>query len=260
QGTVLPTVGGSEMHALEAPDKVGPESALLLLAEEGLTKPFGTGNGGQNSGAETRRRSSVRRGSAEGGGEGGDDRRESHHLNRRASRALRVSHLQEQRMSQARRASYGAACDGGNEDPMVAAAAAAVASVAKGSTGRLSWDGQAVEPYAGRGEVGGEGGSIGGVSEPQTRPAPVVLGSKADPKWAEGIHMAAEEPVSQIENLLSWPEGWLERFLFIFGLPFMVGLSLTVPDCSRPKYEKYYILTFVMSISWISMISSYMVS
>lgn len=47
--------------------------------------------------------------------------------------------------------------------------------------------------------------------------------------------------------------------MFIFGLPFMVGLSLTVPDCSRPKYEKYYVITFVMSISWISLISSYMV-
>lgn len=52
----------------------------------------------------------------------------------------------------------------------------------------------------------------------------------------------------------------MQRFLFIFGLPFMVALSLTVPDCSRPQYEKYYILTFVMSITWISIISSYMVS
>lgn len=40
----------------------------------------------------------------------------------------------------------------------------------------------------------------------------------------------------------------------------MVGLSLTVPDCSRPQYEKYYIVSFVMSIVWISLITSYMVS
>lgn len=51
----------------------------------------------------------------------------------------------------------------------------------------------------------------------------------------------------------------MERFLFVFGLPFLVGLSLTVPDCSRPQYEKYYVVTFVMSITWISIISSYMV-
>lgn len=51
----------------------------------------------------------------------------------------------------------------------------------------------------------------------------------------------------------------MERFLFIFGFPFLVGLSLTVPDCSRPQYEKYYVITFVMSITWISIISSYMV-
>lgn len=62
------------------------------------------------------------------------------------------------------------------------------------------------------------------------------------------------------EDRLAWPEGWPQRLLFIFGLPFLVALSLTIPDCSRPKYEKYYIITFVMSISWISIISSYMVS
>lgn len=63
-------------------------------AEEGLTKPFVAGEGGGNGGAATRRRSSVRRGSADSCGEGGNHRRASHHLNRLASRALRVSHLQ----------------------------------------------------------------------------------------------------------------------------------------------------------------------
>ncbi|CAM9973510.1 unnamed protein product [Scytosiphon promiscuus] len=86
RGTVLPTAGGLEMHAFESPDKVGSGSMPPL--------PFVTGDGG---GAETRRRSSVRRGSADSCGEGGDHRRVSHHLNRRASRALRVSHLQVQR-------------------------------------------------------------------------------------------------------------------------------------------------------------------
>lgn len=47
--------------------------------------------------------------------------------------------------------------------------------------------------------------------------------------------------------------------MFVFGLPFMIGLSLTVPDCSRPEYEKYYVVTFVMSIVWISMITKFMV-
>lgn len=61
------------------------------------------------------------------------------------------------------------------------------------------------------------------------------------------------------DDKLAWPKGWVQRFLFVFGLPFMVALSLTIPDCSRPKYEKYYIITFIMSISWISIISSYMV-
>lgn len=62
------------------------------------------------------------------------------------------------------------------------------------------------------------------------------------------------------EDRLEWPDGLVERFLFVFGLPFTIGLSLTVPDCSRPHYEKYYPITFIFSIVWISFISGYMVS
>ncbi len=77
---------------------------------------------------------------------------------------------------------------------------------------------------------------------------------------ATSVDLYCDRTVKFQENRLAWPEGWPQRFLFIFGLPFLVALSLTIPDCSRPKYEKYYIITFVMSISWISIISSYMVS
>ncbi|CAM9940354.1 unnamed protein product, partial [Ectocarpus sp. 8 AP-2014] len=180
-------------------------------------------------------------GSEEGEGDGGG-RRGSQHLNRRASRALRVSLLQERRTSQDRRASYVAANEG-NEDPMAAAAATAVAAAKKGSTARLSWDGQA-----------GESGAVAAKSGA----AAVVVGNKAAAEGAAGGYQIVGEETG--EDLLAWPEGWMERFLFVFGLPFLVGLSLTVPDCSRPEYEKYYILTFVMSISWISIISSYMVA
>ncbi|CBN74651.1 conserved unknown protein [Ectocarpus siliculosus] len=211
KGTVLPTVGGPELEALEPLEKAAA-------------------------------------GSEEGEGDGGG-RRGSQHLNRRASRALRVSLLQERRTSQGRRASYVAANEG-NEDPMAAAAAAAVASVKKGSTARLSWDGQ----------TGGSGGGAytEGTVAAKSGAAAVVEGNKAAPEGTSGGYQIVGEETG--DDLLAWPEGWMERFLFVFGLPFLVGLSLTVPDCSRPEYEKYYILTFVMSISWISIISSYMVT
>lgn len=66
----------------------------------------------------------------------------------------------------------------------------------QGSTGRLSLDGHALEPCAGRGGVGGGGGTVV-VSAPQTRPSPLVLGIKPDPERVEGFHIAVEEPVSQ---------------------------------------------------------------
>ncbi|CAM9725571.1 unnamed protein product [Ectocarpus sp. 12 AP-2014] len=254
KGTVLPTVGGPELEALEPLEKA--EAQRLKVGEE-PPKPFVAGGVDDgNSTATTRRRSSARRCSVDGGDQGSEEgegdgggRRGSQHLNRRASRALRVSLLQERRTSQGRRSSYVAANEG-NEDPMAAAAAVAVAAVKKGSTGRLSWDGQA----------GGSGGGAcsEGAVVAKSGAAPVVVGNKAALEGTAGGYQIVGEEMG--EDLLTWPEGWMERFLFVFGLPFLVGLSLTVPDCSRPEYEKYYILTFVMSISWISIISSYMVA
>ncbi|CAM9516662.1 unnamed protein product [Ectocarpus fasciculatus] len=254
KGTVLPTVGGPELEALEPLEKA---EAQRLKAGEEPPKPFVAGGvGDRDSTATTRRRSSARRGSVDGGGQGSEEgegdgggRRGSQHLNRRASRALRVSLLQERRMSQGRRASYAATNEGG-EDPIAAAAAAAVASVKKGSTARLSWDGQA----------GGSGGGActEGAVAAKNGASAVVVGNKAAVEGTTGGYQIVGEETGK--DLLAWPEGWMERFLFVFGLPFLVGLSLTVPDCSRPEYEKYYILTFVMSISWISIISSYMVA
>lgn len=52
----------------------------------------------------------------------------------------------------------------------------------------------------------------------------------------------------------------MEWVSFVVGLPFMLGLALTVPDCSRPESEKYYVVTFVMSILWISVTTKLMVS
>lgn len=73
-----------------------------LKAGEEPPKPFVAGGvGDRDSTATTRRRSSARRGSVDGGGQGSEEgegdgggRRGSQHLNRRASRALRVSLLQ----------------------------------------------------------------------------------------------------------------------------------------------------------------------
>jgi K+-dependent Na+/Ca+ exchanger-like protein len=46
-------------------------------------------------------------------------------------------------------------------------------------------------------------------------------------------------------------DGLFDKILWVFGLPFVVLFQLTIPDCSKTAAEKYYLLTFFMSICWI---------
>jgi len=54
----------------------------------------------------------------------------------------------------------------------------------------------------------------------------------------------------------SRPQDWPLWFL---SLPWYVVLTLTIPDCSKPKWDKWYMVSFITSIGWIGLISWYMV-
>ena len=54
-------------------------------------------------------------------------------------------------------------------------------------------------------------------------------------------------------------DGAFDKFLWIFGMPFVALFTITVPDCSKTKGEKYYIVTFIMSIAWIGGLCTAMV-
>lgn len=43
------------------------------------------------------------------------------------------------------------------------------------------------------------------------------------------------------------------------GFPLLVILSLTIPDCANPKWRKFYVLTFIMSLVWIGVFTHFMV-
>ena len=56
---------------------------------------------------------------------------------------------------------------------------------------------------------------------------------------------------STFTNGRSADDGAFDKFLWIAGMPFVCLFTVTVPDCSKTKGEKYYMLTFLMSIAWI---------
>ncbi|PIK48551.1 testis potassium dependent sodium/calcium exchanger [Apostichopus japonicus] len=52
----------------------------------------------------------------------------------------------------------------------------------------------------------------------------------------------------------------LKWLLFCISFPFMCLFTWTVPNCSTPRYQRYYIASFIMSIVWIAALSFVMVT
>ncbi|XP_054548823.1 sodium/potassium/calcium exchanger 1, partial [Talpa occidentalis] len=63
-----------------------------------------------------------------------------------------------------------------------------------------------------------------------------------------------EEPLS-----LEWPETRHKQAMYLFLLPIVLPLWLTVPDVRRLESRKFFVLTFLGSIMWIAMFSYLMV-
>jgi len=79
--------------------------------------------------------------------------------------------------------------------------------------------------------------------------------SKADPA-GEG---AGEADGDDDGSRFDMPDGLQDRVLWFFSLPFLVLFTFTIPDCGAPKYAKYYVMSFAMSIIWIGVLCFVMV-
>uniref|UniRef100_A0A8C0W0Y1 Sodium/potassium/calcium exchanger 1 n=1 Tax=Castor canadensis TaxID=51338 RepID=A0A8C0W0Y1_CASCN len=64
----------------------------------------------------------------------------------------------------------------------------------------------------------------------------------------------SEEPLS-----LDWPETRQKQAIYLFLLPIVFPLWLTVPDVRRQESRKFFVITFLGSIIWIAMFSYLMV-
>ena len=59
--------------------------------------------------------------------------------------------------------------------------------------------------------------------------------------------------LSNIKIVLHW-------MLFLVSFPFVVGFSWTIPNCAKPNLQKYFIVSFLMSVLWIAALSFAMVT
>ncbi|XP_067275302.1 sodium/potassium/calcium exchanger 5 [Pseudorasbora parva] len=63
-----------------------------------------------------------------------------------------------------------------------------------------------------------------------------------------GLNEIADEQ----KSVFRMPEHDLKRILWVLSLPAILLLFLTIPDCRRRFWKKWYMITFLMSAVWIS--------
>ncbi|KAM4829766.1 sodium/potassium/calcium exchanger 1 [Thomomys bottae] len=98
----------------------------------------------------------------------------------------------------------------------------------------------------------GEGGSDGGESEEEEEEE--EEDEEVEEEEDEDEEERDEEPLS-----LEWPASRQKQAIYLFLLPIVFPLWLTVPDVRREESRKFFVITFLGSIIWIAMFSYLMV-
>jgi K+-dependent Na+/Ca+ exchanger-like protein len=70
----------------------------------------------------------------------------------------------------------------------------------------------------------------------------------------EEVEEEKEEPLD-----LSWPDTWRSRFVYVLLAPILFPLALTTPDVRKPRWRRFFPITFLFSILWIAVFSYLMV-
>ncbi|GFS17373.1 protein Sodium/potassium/calcium exchanger [Elysia marginata] len=81
----------------------------------------------------------------------------------------------------------------------------------------------------------------------------------------ESLSSNSEEPATEIhkpapeENPWHIPRGRCACFIWLVSLPLNAAMYVTIPDCRQDSMRKWFIVTFVMSLVWLSAFSFLMV-
>ena len=57
------------------------------------------------------------------------------------------------------------------------------------------------------------------------------------------------------DSPLSVPQGFVSRVLWILALPVTCLFYVTIPDCRSERWEKWYLVSFFVSVVWIALLS-----
>ncbi|XP_062863999.1 sodium/potassium/calcium exchanger 4a [Trichomycterus rosablanca] len=71
--------------------------------------------------------------------------------------------------------------------------------------------------------------------------------------------LAEEGEENELSSPFVIPEGAINRVKFIISWPILVLLYFTVPNCGKPRWENFFLLSFFLSTVWIAIFSYFMV-
>ncbi|KAK6185112.1 hypothetical protein SNE40_007418 [Patella caerulea] len=73
------------------------------------------------------------------------------------------------------------------------------------------------------------------------------------PLTSDFPHQEEPEPLCQV------PEGFFKKIMWVVSLPLCTVLYITTPDCRKQRWKKWFLVTFIMSLVWLSAFSFVMV-
>ncbi|XP_053489171.1 sodium/potassium/calcium exchanger 4a isoform X1 [Ictalurus furcatus] len=68
-----------------------------------------------------------------------------------------------------------------------------------------------------------------------------------------------EEEDNELSSPFTIPGGAMNRVKFIISWPILLLLYFTVPNCAKPRWENFFMLSFFLSTLWIAVFSYFMV-
>ncbi|KAI5609403.1 sodium/potassium/calcium exchanger 4 [Silurus asotus] len=69
----------------------------------------------------------------------------------------------------------------------------------------------------------------------------------------------SEEEDGELTSPFTIPKGCMNKTKWLISWPILLLLFFTIPNCSRPRWEKYFMLSFILSTVWIAVFSYFMV-
>ncbi|KAH3707335.1 probable sodium/potassium/calcium exchanger CG1090 [Dreissena polymorpha] len=88
--------------------------------------------------------------------------------------------------------------------------------------------------------------------------APFISKSATDTSKSNGSQPMQESHDTE-KSVLSRPSSCWKLPLWLISLPLKLLFFVTIPDCTKPRWSRWFVVTFLMSLVWLSALSYLMV-